>query len=97
MPGVVVEASPFARKPQISLAFVPLNSNGRDVLKGARYGATTPWRRSASSSSGSVADHGVLDFDSATHGVHHGAELDQRRVAGDNVVGAHILSPRSSR
>ena len=27
-------------------------------------------------------DHGVLDFDSATHGVHHGAELDQRPVAG---------------
>ena len=26
----------FARKPQISLAFVPLNSNGRDVLKGAQ-------------------------------------------------------------
>ena len=28
-------------------------------------------------------DHGVLDFDSATHGVHHGAELDQRPVAGN--------------
>ena len=27
-------------------------------------------------------DHGVLDFDSATHGVDHGAELDQRPVAG---------------
>ena len=26
----------LARKPQISLAFVPLNSNGRDVLKGAQ-------------------------------------------------------------
>ena len=25
----------FARKPQISLAFVPQESNGRDVLKGA--------------------------------------------------------------
>ena len=27
---------PFARKPQISLVFVPLKSNGRDVLKGAQ-------------------------------------------------------------
>ena len=26
----------FSRKPQISLAFAPLNSNGRDVLKGAQ-------------------------------------------------------------
>ena len=32
----VAEDSLFARKPQISLAFAPLNSNGRDVLKGAQ-------------------------------------------------------------